>query len=333
MKAYRRGDVAELDRILASEASRAKSVDTPSRIDTVFPSIGMTLLQLAVKANRMEIARSLLFYGAAAVTPLKSAIPDSAVVQVEPDTATRELLVSIEAADAALLASSRESTTWTFAKLNTISEYNENYRCTVLAIGTSGDDANARMYIRFIAKTDGSLGSLQLPQASRLTLGSLDPVAAESAVYAVEEPMSQYAGTLVFNIVPLLTRFRESGLDGSSAPSFQFMYGESGYSAATLLPYASSRYGVSLGETTSIVAAADAPSADALKLKEYVLRYYDPIVRQCAARGQLQKIQEAVSKCGPSIISCNSVSDELRAVAYTLPLHHISIMLIFNLLK
>lgn len=149
---------------------------------------------------------------------------------VEPDRSTQELLASILAADAALLAPTRESTIWALAEPNTISEYNENYRCTLLGIGACEDSL---LYIRFVVKTDGSLGPLQLPQASRLTLGSLEPVTAVSAVYAVEDPMSQYAGTLIFNIAPLLECIMDSGVDLDSEPRFQFMYGETGYSTTT----------------------------------------------------------------------------------------------------
>jgi len=133
-----------------------------------------------------------------------------------------DLLRSIVAADSDMLSEVRETTSWFPAGSDLVSEFNENYRCKVLAIGAGSTPTSAVVYIRFVVDCDGSLGPLQAPTLSRITIGSLPPVTPMGSVYVTEDPMSRYAGTLAFEVTPLIEAFMESEQAEEGPPQFFF---------------------------------------------------------------------------------------------------------------
>jgi hypothetical protein len=110
------------------------------------------------------------------------------------------------------------NTAWCLQPADMISRFNASYYCTVLAIGF--DFSSQHLLVRFHVVGDNSLGQLQGPRQSRLTLGP-DRVLQSEDDFFVRESPTEYLGVLSYSVghTELV----------ASAENVSWQFGRSGY--------------------------------------------------------------------------------------------------------
>lgn len=110
-------------------------------------------------------------------------------------------------------------------QINVNSVFDASYTCKVIAVGI--DSTNELMYIKFHARCDNSMGSLQPPSDSILLFGSIE-VTLPAHQYDVENLELEVIGCLRFEL-------SSSCIDAMAKEEVHFVYGKEGYSPAKLI--------------------------------------------------------------------------------------------------